>query len=411
MRCIRASVGEARSFRLDARVDYNPVIVTADANTMQIRRVERFSDLQAIASDWNPLLERSSANGIFLTWEWIHLWWAVYGGSFSLQVLLAWRGDRLVGIAPLMLGKHPRYGRASPQILMMIGQGGDTLAERFAFICEPELEAVVTRAFVDYLLGPLKKKWHMLRFERMLDGSPSMRHLVKALEQSGLQVETPIVNHAPYAKLPEHMDAFLATRTSNFRSQYRSSWRKLEKLGTAKLRYAGVDIEVPEAIDTLASLHRERFASRPSSSFATHNYVRFHSRLAQALLDRGWLWLVVLEVDGKPIAARYDFVYDNKIWCMQGGWDPRYSSVRPGMILTGAVISWGIERGMAEYDFLCGQEDYKSRWSDAERRMVNVATLNKHTLLGRSLPGVRSLKRRLKGSHRHGRPQARSQQS
>jgi CelD/BcsL family acetyltransferase involved in cellulose biosynthesis len=367
---------------------------------MRIQLVDRIAELQPFAHDWNRLLQASSANGVFLTWEWISRWWEVYGGERKLTVLLAWRAAELVGIAPLMIGKHPSYGSARPRVLMMIGQGGDTLAERFAFISAPNDEDELAKVFVRHLLGPLAGSWDMILFERMLD-SPAKDRLVAALEESRLTVEMSAEHLAPYATLPNDMEAFLASRSRNFRSQYRSSCKKLEQLGDVRLRYAGTDIAISDAIQTLARLHRERFAEE-STSFRSDAYVRFHTRLAETFFERGWLWLVVLEVAGESIAARYDYVYANKVWCMQGGWDPRFGAVRPGMVLTGAVIQWAIERGLAEYDFLCGEEAYKNRWSDAERRMTSVQAFNPATLVGRVLPVVRTAKRAVRALFRDG---------
>ena len=367
---------------------------------MRIQLVDRFSDLEPFARDWNRFLQASSADCVFLTWEWISRWWDVYGGQFSLNVLLAWRAEQLVGIAPLMIGRHARFGSAGPRVLMMIGQGGDTLAERFAFISEPNDEGEIAKCFVQHLLGPAARSWDMMLFERMLD-SPGKDRLVEALEESRLEVELPAEHLAPYADLPGDMEAFLASRSSNFRSQYRSSCRKLEQLGEVRLRYAGTDIPIPKAIEVLARLHRERF-EKQSASFRSEAYIRFHTRLAESFFERGWLWLVVLELAGEPIAARYDYVYSNKVWCMQGGWDPRYGAIRPGMILTGGVIQWAIGRGLTEYDFLCGEEKYKDRWSNAQRRMTSVQAFNPATVVGRILPVVRAVKRTVGALYRNG---------
>ena len=367
---------------------------------MRIQLVDRFSDLQPFARDWNRLLQASSTDSVFLTWEWISRWWEVYGGRCALNVLLAWRGEQLVGIAPLMIGRHPRFGSAGPRVLMMIGQGGDTLAERFAFITERDAEGELAKCFVQHLLGPVARAWDMMLFERVLD-SPGKDRLVEALEEARLEVELSAEHLAPYTDLPGDMEAFLASKSRNFRSQYRSSCKKLEQLGDVHLRYAGTDIAIPEAIAVLARLHRQRFAEE-SASFRTEAYVRFHTHLAQAFFARGWLWLVVLEVAGEPIAARYDYVYSNKVWCMQGGWDPRYGAIRPGMILTGTVIKWAIERGLAEYDFLCGEEQYKDRWASAERRMTSVQAFNPATVVGRILPVVRTVKRTVGALYRNG---------
>lgn len=367
---------------------------------IRVELIERAEALQPLRSQWNLLLERSQAPCVFRTWEWVTSWLDVYGAPFALRVLLAWRGERLVGVAPLMIGKHVRYGAVGPRVLLMVGQSGSTLAEQFDFIVDAPFEAEVTGAFVAHIVGALRSEWDMILFERMLDASPSKQRLVELLRHEGLRVDTPRAQQAFYVKLPATMDDYLAERSANFRSQYRNSRRKLERLGALRLRLAGRDLAVAEGMRILGELHRQRFAATPGASFRTTDYVDFHSRVANLFAGREWLWLAVLELDGQPIGARYDYVYGNKMWCMQGGWDPRFSNQRPGMILTGAAIEWAIERGLAEYDFQSGEADYKRRWASTSRPMTGVEAFNTATFLGRVSPSLRALRHAMQSLRR-----------
>ncbi len=53
------------------------------------------------------------------------------------------------------------------------------------------------------------------------------------------------------------------------------------------------------------------------------------SRLA---LDRRWLRLFVLRLDGVPVAALYGFLYQRVFYFYQSGYDPRYSKHSVGLV-------------------------------------------------------------------------------
>ena len=52
---------------------------------------------------WKALLACSSADPLFLSWEWLTHWWQCYGGSLGRapDILAFYRGEDLVGLAPL----------------------------------------------------------------------------------------------------------------------------------------------------------------------------------------------------------------------------------------------------------------------------------------------------------------------
>jgi CelD/BcsL family acetyltransferase involved in cellulose biosynthesis len=361
---------------------------------MQIQLIDRFESLRPYASRWNQLLAASRSNSIFLTWEWIEPWWQVFGEELELMVLVAEDEGRLIGIAPFMRGPFPGSGSRAVRAVMFLGQGGDTLAEYLDLIVEPGREAAITGAFVDYLCGPLRHRWDALLLERVSADSPNARHLKARLNGHGLSVSTRNELPAPYLPLPDSMDALLASKSANFRYQYRRNLRRLRASGTARFLVAGRDLSLTAALDLLAELNRERW-QEAGASFRTDRYRRFHAALAQRLHERGWLWLAILTIDGEPIAARYDFVYGGKVWCIQGGWKPSHRNLHPGMIMTGEIIAWAIDQDLGEYDFLAGEDHYKRRWANVQRTLVDLESFNTTTLRGRVWPWLRSLKHAL----------------
>jgi hypothetical protein len=85
--------------------------------------------------EWNSLLEESEARNIFLTWEWMHTWWEIYGRNSELHIILLRNPlGQLVGIAPFKLSEQSILGIAKTRILEFIGWGGDVTTEHLDII-------------------------------------------------------------------------------------------------------------------------------------------------------------------------------------------------------------------------------------------------------------------------------------
>lgn len=347
-----------------------------------------------MAERWNELLAASRSNSVFLTWDWIELWWKTYGGSLEPLVLLAEDEGRWIGIAPLMTAPHPGPGGRHLRTLEFLGQGGDTLSEYLDFIVAPGHEAAVAAAFADHLAGPLRGQWDAMLLQRVLKDSPNVAPFMARFAEHGIDVTPRTETPSPYVQLPATMEALLASKSGNFRYQYQRSRKRLDSLGGVRLLQAGRDLPVAEALRVVASLNVARWQEL-GSSFKTERYSQFHGALAERFAERGWLWLYVLALNDEPIAARYDYVYGGKVWCMQGGWKPERQNLNPGTVMTGEVIAWAIKQGLREYDFLGGEDHYKRRWADGERTLVDLEAFNTKTVRGRWWPRLRALKHAL----------------
>ena len=79
----------------------------------------------SVGEEWNGLLSDSSADTIFLTWEWILCWWQVYGAKYQLALTLVYNeSDKLVGAAPFKVRKLTRLPGLRPvKVLEFIGWG------------------------------------------------------------------------------------------------------------------------------------------------------------------------------------------------------------------------------------------------------------------------------------------------
>lgn len=348
-----------------------------------VEGVDDWARANALESDWRALSEAAAEPCVFLGYDWAHSWWDVYGDEATPLILVARaEGGDVVGIAPFTISSDSGGGRF--RRLMCIGQD-PTYGEYLDVLARPGHETEVAKAFAERLCGPDRRAWDVVMLHRVRDDSSTMATFTEALAGAGVVGSVSPTAPSPFLKLGSEFEDVLADRSSNFRRQFRHASNRLEKAGEVEVvvAEAGPDatLSFDEAFDELLRLHTDRWNT--SGTFDEAAFIDFHHRFGQALLERDQLYLALLRLDGVAIAARYDFVFGDKIWCVQGGWDQDYKQFRPGTLMTGEVIKWGIERGVREYDFLAGEHEYKRRWAGDERGLHAFVAANPRTLRGK----------------------------
>lgn len=332
---------------------------------------------------YDDLLHSRPEPSVFLTRDWIESWVDVFGPQHRLLSIAVHEAEVLVGTAVLAVKTE---GRGRLRRVMFAGQH-PTTGEHLDIVARPGFERSVAETVADVLLGPARRQWDVLTMQRLRADSAVIPHFIAAVSGRGHPAKVVETGGSPFLPLPASQDELLQTRSRNFRGQVNQSRNRVGRLGSVVLDVLGETLDLDEGLDDLFRLHRMRWGS--TSGFATTDKEAFHRQLAKRLHQNGELYLAVLRVEGRSIAARYDFVYGDKIWCVQGGWDPEFQDARPGMYTTEAVIRWGIDRGLREYDFLAGDHGYKTRWATETRSMVTAVAVNRQTLRGRGYERAR----------------------
>ena len=313
--------------------------------------LEPLVSLDSVAGDWTRLAEASG--NMFATWEWTSLWWKHFGRGRTL-LATACRDDdgRIVAILPLYLSRERPL-----RIVRFLGHGqGDHLSP----LCAPADREAVTTAFrealdrerFDLFVGdkmPAEGDWATLLNGRMLrrTGSPVLRFEGKS------------------------WDEVLASRSSNLRQQVRRRERKLAREHDLKFRFCGDPDRLAEDLGILFQLHLARWSD--TGAWFSPAAEAFHREFAACALERGWLRLWVLELDGRPAAAWYGFRFGGAELYYQAGRDPQWERGSVGFVLLAHSIRAAVEDGMSEYRFLEGSEDYKYRFASEDPGLETIA--------------------------------------
>jgi CelD/BcsL family acetyltransferase involved in cellulose biosynthesis len=314
-------------------------------------RLEVVHDLAPLREDWSRLADASG--NLFSTWEWADAWWRNIGGERPLHIVVAREED---GTAVAILPFYLERGR--PRTLRFVGHGP---ADRLAPVSAPADRERAAAALREALDGGLAD-WQVAVIDRLPgeEGWPAL------LGEAPLRTEaSPVLD-------PEGRDweAFLAARSKNFRDQVRGRERKLGRKHEIGFRLTEDRAQLDVDYDALVRLHRERWGEE-SRSFVPPRE-QLHREFAAAALERGWLRLWTLEVDGKPAAAWLGYRFGGCEWYYQAGRDPALEREAVGFVLMAHTIRAALDDGVREYRLLLGGEAYKDRFATADPGLETV---------------------------------------
>ncbi|HET9323361.1 MAG TPA: GNAT family N-acetyltransferase [Gaiellaceae bacterium] len=343
-------------------------------------KVDLTDGLRPLRDEWTRL---AAANrNIFATWEWNELWWRHFGAGRRLRVAVCRDGDEIRAIVPLF-----EWSRRPLRTLRLIGHGhGDRLGP----ICaddESETAAWALR------LGLASEK-HDVFVGDWVAGEHEWADALGArvVRRTGY----PIL-HLGY----ESWTDFLTGRSRSFRKSVRHGRNRLER--NHRVTFRSVEpATFGRDLDDSFRLHRARFRVHQSCLFCG-DHEPFQREFAAIANERGWLRLLLMEIDGVAVATEYGFHFQDAYFSYQSGRDPSWNRYSIGFLLEVETIRRAFEEGAVEYRFLGGDEPYKYRYSteDPGLETVVAAATGRGRLAAAGLdaawrlPGGQALLRRL----------------
>jgi CelD/BcsL family acetyltransferase involved in cellulose biosynthesis len=312
----------------------------------ELIRLEPLTDLPQAHAEWDELAH--STRNVFSTREWIATWWRFFGGRRRLAIFLCRnRSGQLIGVLPLYLWSTWPF-----RVVRFLGNPvGDELGPIYGEGFQPEMTSAIVLALdqmrADVLVGErvgLDEGWSRLVGARQVSVEPSPSFCAEGLDWEG----------------------FLAQRSSTFRQTLRRKERRLLREHDVRYRVTVSPEELEADLDTLFALHASRWQGSNTTFLRCE---AFHRTFASVALERGWLRLWTLELDGIARASWYGFRYSGVESFYQGGRDPAasWATYSLGLLILAHSIRAALEDGVSEYRLLRGGEAYKRHFSKSTR--------------------------------------------
>lgn len=332
---------------------------------MQIKVYENFDDIPLTRDQWNALSAQSPTNTIFQTHEWTRTWWDTFGDNHRFLCLAMTEGNRITGLVPLMSGTSD-------------GNDLHFVADANSDYCDfsttgnvyANLDATLRFFANDYI------HWNTLSLRNIPEQSMTLASLVTLCEKYGLFLQISDRISAP--------EIVFDTSHDDYRLKYsvRRHCNRLEKLGKVEFKIMQDINELPKMLAVLYRQHIARYHEKGESSLFTNPLSRnFYETLATELFDTGWLHFSQLSLNEIPIAIHYGFEYNQVLTWYKPSFNITYKHFSPGTVLITHLIDYAREKKLRSLDFTIGDEDFKSRFS-------NATTYNRNLVIYRTRPSA-----------------------
>lgn len=349
-----------------------------------------------IRTDW----DRLSQGCPMLSFDWLHAWWQAYGNGSRLHIVVV-RND-----SGLMVGIAPWYEcqQVMNPSLRFLGSGK---------VCSDYLRLMSVTGFQSQVCHEVvaSARQRLLKFgahtftrglvlEGLAEDDLETTNLLSSFERTGFLVRKKPLESSWQIALPGTWESMLLRLKKNFRRKARKCIERLDD-GTLKAQLVTDSSQLPEAMEILVRLHQARRASMGGSGcFDDPRFAVFLTSALESMIARGTARAVWIESDGKPIAIQVQLIGEKSVFMYQSGFDPSARSLEPGHVIIAHAIRQAIEEGRACYDFLRGDEYYKSAWG-AQRTGLLKAWLIPPTIWARSLHYAGEGALALRDAYRH----------
>lgn len=365
---------------------------------MTVNLINRSGDFERLAPQWNELLRDSAANAPFLTAEWLHAWWTHLGRPRKLEVLTIDEGGRLIAAAPFWVSRGP-LGMFSRLEFLGTGCAGSDYLDVIA-------RSGREREVVGLLADALKRRKRALRLNHVPPVSFASR-LAAALAHDTWTSSTSTAGVCPFIPLAGHTwDSYLASLGASHRANFRRRLRALTTRFEMRFEKVADETDRHAALRAIVGFHEQRFGRRGSTAFLTPALRAFHDDVTRRMFASGWLRFYTLRLGDAIAAVMYGFLYSDRFYFYQHGFDPQYDSFSVGLVLMGLTIRAALEEGAVEFDMLYGTEQYKRLWARDERALYQIQLYPPHIaglLQHRTVEAERSMRtvaRRILGGAR-----------
>jgi CelD/BcsL family acetyltransferase involved in cellulose biosynthesis len=335
-----------------------------------IQTIDDAQTFEKLGAEWNALLGTGRSDCVFLTWEWLFTWWKHLSAEKKLSILAVRRGPELVALAPLALSPRGLRRLSLFRSLEFLAAGS---------VGSDYLDLIVRRDEEREALDELSQ--HLIEKNFTLDlrqlkraSSLSQAMAVRLQERRGWSIVETKTELCPFIDLAgRSWTSYLASLGSQHRYNFNRRLKNLRKQFDVRFEPARTEEERRKALALLIALHRMRWSERGGSDgLHTPALLAFHEEFTRLALERGWLRLFVLWLDGKPAAALYGIRYGRVFYFYQSGFDSAYAKHSIGMVAMGLAIQSAIEEGAEEYDMLHGGEAYKFQWARETRELARL---------------------------------------
>jgi|WetSurMetagenome_2_1015567.scaffolds.fasta_scaffold04968_8 hypothetical protein len=347
---------------------------------MLLIKIASIEEINNSRESWNHLASSMKLPSVFLTWEWITTWIKHFGKRYNLLIIFIYKESELKAIAPLaQISLRFRNKLLNAKVITLCGSL-ELYPDHLDIICGENDSDIYAKMVLDYFFYTYKK-WDVMYLPYLADGG-DLDNSLKSLQLKYRITRSDNII-APYLKTDKSFESILSGMDRKKRYNLTREIKLLLDNNISMLKVNN-DLELESGLKELFLLHKARAGNKNiSSDFYKDEIISFHKEISRIFLELGWLRLYLLKKldDNKAVSAAYGFVYGQRFNYYQTGLDPDWQRFSPGKILISKILEDLHNSDTKEFDFLGGNDSYKTYWTKNYKMMSTFSIYNR-TIMG-----------------------------
>lgn len=317
-------------------------------------------DDHLLGQHWNELVQAMERPEIFYTYEWALAVFRAYGETLKPLLILAYHGERLVGVASLATTETGK--------IVFLGHATSDYCD---FVSRPEdRDSLVVAVFAELR----RRNLPLLTMANFPANSRTQGSLREAGRANGYTIFSRPAYECARVLLGSIEQRETLKESLIKRKALRYALKGLAKQGPVRLEHLQTWSELEPALPEYMQAHIARFiAMGKVSNVAYPERQRFMNELAQLLAANGWIAVTRMIAGNRAVAWNYGFRFSGSWFYYQPTFDTRLQQYSPGVCLLSKMIEEACDDPAIEVvDLGLGAEGYKERFANGVRQTLHV---------------------------------------
>jgi CelD/BcsL family acetyltransferase involved in cellulose biosynthesis len=325
--------------------------------------IHNAEELNTLSRDWHRLWLTDPIATPFQNPAWLLPWWNYLGQGDLFAISVRCR-DQLVGLLPTYIYSDQKTGCRK---VLPLGTG---TTDYLGGVFDPATAPTVIRLIYEKL--------------RLYQDDWDEAHLYQLPPSSPLLSEAERMNSYVVATQP--CWRFTLPGGGEFHGKLRQNIayykKRARRIGNLSCAVAN-ESSCLDLFERLTVLHSRRWQQRGTSGVLSCEAVQQAHRAAiPRLQSAGLLRMISFSIDHNIVAVLYALIdapahARRTLYCYLEGFDPDFAECSPGTLLLNFAFEHASDEGVAEVDFLRGDERYKRFWKAIPHPTYGVTLSNR----------------------------------
>jgi CelD/BcsL family acetyltransferase involved in cellulose biosynthesis len=337
---------------------------------MEFKLLSTQEDWNEIKHDWDALLNESITPSPFLSHAYLSHWWQSAGGgewkAFDRQlcIIAAFENGKLLGIAPLFAWRNTKTDTWQ---LGFIGQV--EVSDYLDIIVREENLHRFLTGLLDFIQNANELPGKKMVLANIIDTSPTVQTLTQLAQEKSWKIESEVLEVAPYIRLAQNFEAYLAQIDKKQRHEIRRKLRNAQNNAKVELQFVNQLERLEENIAHFIHLMGQ---DAGKAQFLNPDMVAFFEGFIQNSFAQGNLVFTWLSIDGQHASGYLSLIQNDTLYVYNSCWDLAFASYSPGWVHLSLLIDWAISQKLSEVDMMRGDEIYKYRFGGIDRKVLQI---------------------------------------